>query len=160
VFGVQLAEAELHALERAFNASQICGAMPLPGVIDVVEQLSAHVRLAIISNTRSHQLIEGIVTRFGVREAFDPFLTSAGFGYRKPSPRLFEAVLDAWGVMPDEVVTIGDSLRKDVGGAKAVGMRAIWLKTDATEAGGGEADVVAELPKEVLGILRVWGVEL
>jgi HAD superfamily hydrolase (TIGR01549 family) len=157
-FGVPLAEAELHALERAFNAPQICGAMPLPEVTEVVKALAGRVRLAIISNTRSHQLIEGIVTRFGVRDYFDPFLTSAGFGYRKPSPRLFKAVLDAWGFAPDEVAMIGDSLRKDVMGAKAVGMRAIWLKLDATEREGGEADAIAELPKDLLGILQAWGV--
>ncbi len=51
---------------------------------------------------------------------------------------------------------IGNSLRKDVAGAKALGIRTIWLKTDAREEVEAEPDAVAETPDDILKILTSW----
>ena len=122
-------------------------------MLNVIQALQSHVRLAIVSNTRSHHLIEGIVTKLGVREHFDPFLTSAGFGFRKPSPKLFEAVLEAWQLPAKNVVMIGDSLRKDIRPAKALEMRTIWQKLGAKADDEVQPDAVAQKPGDILDIL-------
>jgi len=42
---------------------------------------------------------------------------------------MFEASLNELGVKPREAVHVGDLLHTDVAGAKAMGMKAIWMKT-------------------------------
>jgi putative hydrolase of the HAD superfamily len=53
--------------------------------------------------------------------------TSADVGLRKPHPDIFRQVLDDWGMSPDEVIMVGDTLNADVLGAHSVGMRGIWI---------------------------------
>jgi REG-2-like HAD superfamily hydrolase len=49
-------------------------------------------------------------------------------GFEKPDPRIFEAALQkAGGVAPDQVLHIGDSLRKDYLPARSLGMHALLL---------------------------------
>lgn len=45
----------------------------------------------------------------------------------KPREELFELALKSTGLMPDEVLHIGDSVSSDVKGATKVGIRALWL---------------------------------
>ncbi|KAJ3283643.1 Haloacid dehalogenase-like hydrolase domain-containing protein 2 [Rhizoclosmatium sp. JEL0117] len=47
----------------------------------------------------------------------------------KPEPAFFKLALDDMGLQPDECVHIGDDVRDDVGGAMAVGMRGILVRT-------------------------------
>jgi len=58
---------------------------------------------------------------------FDAVLVSDAFGLRKPRREIFEAVLEQLGVPPGETLHVGDSLRADVGGARAAGLRTAWI---------------------------------
>ncbi len=51
---------------------------------------------------------------------------SGDLGIRKPNPRIFEHVLQALQVAPQETAMIGDSLSADILGAQALGITAIW----------------------------------
>jgi FMN phosphatase YigB (HAD superfamily) len=155
-FGLELSYDVMAGLEHAFITPEACGAVALPGIQEVVKSLVGKVRLSIISNTRSHVLIGETVKRLGLRGYFDLFITSVGAGYRKPSPHIFQTVLDVWKLPPENVVMIGDSPSKDVVGAKALGMNTIWLTTDAVETEALEADAVATMPKDILEILETW----
>ena len=77
-------------------------------------------------------------------------------GYRKPSPAraiIFEEALKALGTSSRETAFVGDSLYHDVQGAKAVGMKTVWLKrkTSGTEKITAMPDKIiqnlTELPK-------------
>ena len=151
--GVRLDEGEVGRLEHAFYVPEIQGSVALPGIEEVIRTLQPRVKLGVISNTRSHHLIESIVRKLGVRKHFDPFITSAAFGFRKPSPKLFEAVLEAWQLPAEKVVMIGDSLRKDIAPAKALGLRTIWQKIDARADDEVQPDAVAEKPGDILEIV-------
>ena len=60
-----------------------------------------------------------------------PFLTvvvdSACVGYMKPDPRIFFTALAELGVDPAQALFVGDSLRRDMAGARAIGMPHVWL---------------------------------
>ncbi|HEX7197295.1 MAG TPA: HAD-IIA family hydrolase [Candidatus Limnocylindria bacterium] len=78
----------------------------------------------------------------------------------KPSPAMFEAMLDASGVAPPEAIVVGDNPDADVVGAHRAGCAAILVLTgvaDATQAAGLEGerrpDAVAEDPSAVLALL-------
>jgi putative hydrolase of the HAD superfamily len=60
-------------------------------------------------------------------------------GVTKPDVRIFEAALAAANARPDEAVMLGDSWLTDVAGARALGVRAVWLN----RAGGVAPDCSA-----------------
>jgi len=63
----------------------------------------------------------------------DGVVSSAAVGQAKPGGAPFRAALALAGVSPAEALHVGDSLVNDVEGARAVGVRAIFV------ARGGEA---------------------
>jgi putative hydrolase of the HAD superfamily len=54
-------------------------------------------------------------------------IISGELGFGKPNPKLFQMALERLAVTPDQCVMIGDSLSRDIGGARAVGIRTIWV---------------------------------
>jgi len=87
-------------------------------------------RLALISNATYDPLIQRLVDKGGLRKWLDAVLSSAGVGFRKPHPRIFQRVLDPWGFAPSQVVMIGDTLQFDILGAHNVGLKSILATWD------------------------------
>ena len=77
------------------------------------------------------------IRRLGIARYLDAIVTSEEAGVEKPDRKMFELTLAKLGVSNDEAVMIGDSLPKDVEGARKIGIRAIW-KADSAEAYDGE----------------------
>lgn len=169
-FGLPDDAATLDWLEREFVTPEAQGAVAVPGMIALVNELAGRVRLGIASNTRSHLLTEATLEALGIARHFHPVVTSVSAGYRKPGRQIFEAVLSRWPVNPGAVVMVGDSRRKDVLGAQKAGMRGIWLRAERL-AGGTEAlapeavpadfepDAVADDADSVLASLYDFGLD-
>lgn len=68
-------------------------------------------------------------------ERFFPVILVGGEEPRpKPAPEIFRKALEAAGHAPHEAVMVGDSLRCDVGGAKAAGLlAAVWVAAHADD---------------------------
>ena len=64
----------------------------------------------------------------GIYPVIDPkhIAVSIDVGLRKPNPELFLHTLRALNAVPEEAVMVGDSIGADVGGAKRLGMIAVW----------------------------------
>jgi putative hydrolase of the HAD superfamily len=62
---------------------------------------------------------------------------SCEVGAEKPDTRIFHAALAAAGVVSAEACHIGDSIREDIRGAEATGMRALLINRRAGESLGG-----------------------
>lgn len=88
-------------------------------------------RLVVVSNWDSS--LPEVLDRVGLREHVDGVITSAGSGAAKPDPAIFRAGLALAGVAAAAAIHVGDSLGEDVAGARAAGVRAVWL--DRTGAG-------------------------
>jgi 2-haloacid dehalogenase len=58
---------------------------------------------------------------------FTAVVTSEEVGAYKPDPAMFTQALAALSLDPDEVLHVGDSLRSDIRGAAAAGIRAVWV---------------------------------
>ncbi|KAF5475334.1 hypothetical protein F2P56_007146 [Juglans regia] len=91
---------------------------------------------------KSNVFIQGSEWDFGVFSGLE--------GVEKPDPRIYEIVLKRAGdIAPEEVLHIGDSMRKDYVSAKTLGMHALLLdrfKTpDAEEWRKSGAIVLPEL---------------
>jgi len=70
---------------------------------------------------------------------FDAVIVSADVGAAKPDSSVFQQALSALGVDGEQAVMIGDSITKDMDGALAAGLGAIWLDRN-------EQSVPAERP--------------
>jgi len=87
--------------------------------------------VAVISNW--DYSLHRILRKLGVYDRFDAVIASLEEGPEKPDPRLFQLVLDRFGVAADEAVHIGDNPLDDLEGARDVGMKALLLDRSRTE---------------------------
>jgi putative hydrolase of the HAD superfamily len=98
--------------------------------------------------------IHDVLYRTGLRRYLRSVVVSSAMGYRKPHASLFQRALSGVGLPFHEALFVGDRLVDDVGGAQAVGMRAVLTHQYRQEALDGSAirpDAVisrlAELPR-------------
>lgn len=82
-------------------------------------------RLAIVSNFYGN--LATVCAECEVSEFVDVLIDSEDIGCRKPDPRIFHVAAAALGVEPAETVMVGDSLPRDMAGARAAGMRHVWV---------------------------------
>lgn len=137
--------------------------VPFAEVYATLDVLKARgYRLGIISNARDAANVERLIDQAQLRPWFNPIVISANVGVRKPNPRIFKVVLDAWRLAPDQVVMVGDMLGADVLGAHNANLRGIWATMQA-ERGANEAhsdtivpDAVIQSLSELPGLLEKW----
>ena len=82
-------------------------------------------RLGVITNLRGD--LAPLVSRAGLDDCLDFCVNSTLVGSEKPHPPIFEEALRRASVDPVEVLHIGDQVRSDVAGARAMGMYAALL---------------------------------
>jgi putative hydrolase of the HAD superfamily len=105
----------------------------IPGAVDGLRTIArTGRRLAIVSNsdgTVEQRLREWGVCQVGPGEGVevDIVVDSAAVGVAKPDPAIFDFALSATGASPVDTVHVGDSVRMDVGGARAAGIRPLHL---------------------------------
>lgn len=68
--------------------------------------------------------------RLGILRQVDFMVTSEEAGAEKPDRRLFDLCAQKAGCAPSECAFVGDSLKGDVLGARAAGMRPVWFDPD------------------------------
>lgn len=82
-------------------------------------------RLGVISNFDSR--LEDLLRDCDLAQFFDSVHLSTRVGAAKPDPAIFCAALQHYGIEPSQAWHIGDSIREDVEGAAAAGLKAILL---------------------------------
>lgn len=92
--------------------------------LDALEQRG--LRLGVVTNGPT-QLQRSKVAALALQTRMGAVLISDEVGVAKPDARIFLAAAARLGVEPSECMFVGDNPEKDVVGAAAVGMRAIWL---------------------------------
>ncbi len=106
----------------------------LGGNTPLLARLAGRYRLGIVSNFYGN--LERVCDDAGIRRHFSVLVDSTQVGCVKPDPRIFRHALDSLGVAPAEATFVGDSLLRDMAGARGVGMRHIWLAGAAAPAEG------------------------
>jgi phosphoglycolate phosphatase-like HAD superfamily hydrolase len=96
-----------------------------PGIGETIGLLAAAgLKLAIYTGSQGESLPP--LAQAGLMHHFDPVLTSAHVGQRKPHPEGLIRCLEALRVSPDEAAYVGDSVQ-DIQAARAAGMTAIGV---------------------------------
>jgi FMN hydrolase / 5-amino-6-(5-phospho-D-ribitylamino)uracil phosphatase len=83
-------------------------------------------RLGLVTNGPTDVQREKIAL-LGVEPLVDFVLVSEEFGADKPDPAIFREALRLAGAETAEAVFVGDSAEHDVAGARAAGIRAVWV---------------------------------
>jgi FMN phosphatase YigB (HAD superfamily) len=102
------------------------------------------------------ELLRELLAAEGLLDHFSGWAFSDEVGHYKPSPRIFEAALDALGAEPAAALHVGDLRRTDVAGASALGMRTVRYKGMNDEGDvdpGPEAEFVLDNHLELLDVV-------
>src|SRR5258707_935413 len=87
---------------------------------------------------------------------FKAIVISAELGIGKPDPRIFRSALDAFDVPSGDAVVVGDSLERDIEGARRAGIRSVWIDRAGTGTGGdARIEKLSELRDAIVGLERV-----
>jgi FMN phosphatase YigB (HAD superfamily) len=113
---------------RYMHDSTVCP----PERTQVLEVLKSHYPLGLLSNFDSAATGLRILATHGLQPYFSPIHISEAIGYRKPRREAFLHTAEVMGVVPQEVLFIGDTFALDVVGAKAVGMDVAWFNRQTT----------------------------
>jgi putative hydrolase of the HAD superfamily len=100
----------------------------------VLSELARRYRLGIVSNFYGN--LARVCDDVGLRPLFGVIVDSAEVGWTKPDPRIFTHALATLGLQPDAVAFVGDSLPRDMAGARGIGMTHIWLAGEAAPSPG------------------------
>jgi putative hydrolase of the HAD superfamily len=92
-------------------------------------------RIGIVSNFYGN--LQAVLDETGLSPSVVVAVDSTLVGCKKPDPRIFQAALDPLNASPSDAVFIGDSPGRDMAGARAMGMRHVWLRPDPAANGGG-----------------------
>jgi FMN phosphatase YigB (HAD superfamily) len=116
-----------------FYAPEMTAWQPAPGAHEMLASLAAAgYKLALIANYNCDRVFQRMLDYLDFRRYFDMVITSAAVEYRKPDAKIFELALERWGLLPYEMVVVGDSLQDDIGGGVTLG--ALTVQTTFAEA--------------------------
>jgi putative hydrolase of the HAD superfamily len=92
----------------------------------VLHNLKKNFRLALLTNGAPD--IQGTkIDGSNLASFFDAIIISGDHGFGKPDPRIFQLALKRLKVVAHEAVMVGDSLNRDITGARDAGLRTIWI---------------------------------
>jgi putative hydrolase of the HAD superfamily len=95
---------------------------------NVLKKLHERYKLGIVSNFAIPECVTGLLEKHGLDQLFDTIIVSGAVNKRKPHPEIFQKALKELGVSAAETVFVGDTLDADVQGAKATGMKTIYIE--------------------------------
>jgi putative hydrolase of the HAD superfamily len=127
VFATLLGDREMAETLAAAYRERVTASLELvPGLDGLLDDLRDRYRVALLTNGPSVAQHEK-VGALGLADHVDSVLVSGDLPAGKPDRRAFEALCDAVDAPPSRVVHVGDDPDADVGGARAVGLRAVQV---------------------------------
>jgi HAD superfamily hydrolase (TIGR01509 family) len=94
----------------------------------VLRKLHGRYKLGIVSNFAIPECVERLLEKQGLTKFFDIVIVSGAVNRRKPHPEIYQKALQKLGVKPEETVFVGDTVDADIQGAKALGMKTVYLE--------------------------------
>jgi putative hydrolase of the HAD superfamily len=104
-----------------------------PEVRPVLESLAGRYTLVAVTNGNAK------LERIGIDHLFHEVVSARSAGAAKPARPIFDAAVSAGGAAAHETLHVGDHPEFDVEGARAAGLRAVWLNRNGHPWPGGLA---------------------
>jgi putative hydrolase of the HAD superfamily len=138
---------------RVYEDVKIRNLSPYPAIKKTLAQLKERgLILSVVTDAQRQNAISRL-DKTGLSEMFDTVITSDMTGTHKPDPKVFQYALESLGCCPEEVLMVGDSLRRDIAPAKRMGMmtaHAVYGDRNFHEERVEQADVILEDISDVL----------
>jgi len=125
--GLDITQERLENIEGLYN--RFFRIKMVPGVKEMLVNLSKRYKLAIVSNAIS-DVSRLALQKLDLAKYFDSIVLSRDLGVRKPDPEIFSFALRSMWIKGSEAVHVGDSLEIDVQGGKNAGMKTVWIRGD------------------------------
>ncbi len=119
-------------LAGEFAATRRARQRLLPGARELIASLVASYDLALLTNGAPDLQREKIAAT-GLESSFKAIIISGEYGIGKPEPEIFHRLLHKLGVTPEESLMVGNSLERDIAGARNAGIRTIWIRIPGAE---------------------------
>jgi len=143
-------------MREAYQAGWNIGSHPYPGIEDMLRELETiPVKRGILSNKPEDFTCMIMKTLFS-DFSFDPVRGAREGVPLKPDPSSALAVIEAWGIEPQEVLYVGDT-STDMQTAVAAGMFGLgvtWGFREEAELRATGAHAIVDTPAEILDCLR------
>jgi putative hydrolase of the HAD superfamily len=110
-----------HAL-NAYRKERVRMLVPYPHVRQVFKELKGNYKIAILSDAPRQKAWLRIVL-IGIDDLIDEIITFEDTKQKKPNKAPFKKAIEKLKLKPEEVLMVGDSISKDMEGAKKVGMK-------------------------------------
>jgi HAD superfamily hydrolase (TIGR01549 family) len=112
---------------KRYRKTYLASEQLVSGAVALLERLREEgLKIGLVTNNTVAEQT-GKLKRLGLESLIDVLVISEAAGFPKPDPRIFALALEQLGCAPDETIMIGDSWSADIAGARAAGIRAIWL---------------------------------
>lgn len=138
-FDLRIADDDMETLAQDYREQMVAHAYLDDGITGLLAELGRWYRLGVITNGCApiqHPTLERLGLNHGL---FELVLCANEVGAYKPHPAIYEHMLDATGLEPQQVVMVGDNYEHDVVGAANLGMEAIWVNTHGADTAGRDA---------------------
>ncbi|HUL72635.1 MAG TPA: HAD family hydrolase [Vicinamibacterales bacterium] len=119
-----LARRYRHAYERSWQ--------PVAGALEFLEQITRAGASVVIVTNNVVQEQRDKLARCGLAGLVTALVASAEIGVSKPDVAIFHEALRRAGAEPEDAVMVGDAWSTDIVGARAAGIRAVWLNRFGT----------------------------
>lgn len=97
-----------------------------PGLVETMRALrEENVRMGVISNIISTSFVPHVLKEYGIEDYMDCVVLSSVAGCRKPDAAIFELALNELGVDKSEAAYVGDTISRDVLGARSAGLKLV-----------------------------------
>jgi len=93
----------------------------------LIRRIAENRKLGLISNFTYAPVIHTSLRKLGISRFFNAVVVSQDTGWRKPHKRIFQDALKRLNVAAEDAVFIGDSPAEDIQGAKAAGMKTVFV---------------------------------
>lgn len=123
----------------------------MPDAREVLARLSQHYQIGLLTNGAPDLQREKLAAS-GLADFFNAVAVSGEHDIGKPKPEIFYRLCDELGVSPDEAVMVGNSMERDILGAKNAGILSVWIRVAGSEE---HHDVVPDF--EIIGLVELPG---
>jgi putative hydrolase of the HAD superfamily len=140
-----------------YEDEKIAAIKPYPHVAETLSALRDRgLKLGVVTDAHNGNALKRL-KKAGLEEFFDAVITKDMSGKAKPSPEPFLLGMQLLGVSANETMLVGDSIRRDIVPAKALGMLAVHAVYGDRNFHEGEkrdgADCVIRGIGEVIGVI-------
>ena len=133
-FGQALTEEDCRRMALTFRALSLRRLGLYPGAAEVLDGLRRRGKRVVLLSNAQRCFTEPELRSLGLYDRFDHILLSSDAGVKKPSPAFF-GLLAGLGCRAEDSLMVGNDPVCDCGGAAAVGMDSVFIRTPQSPKG-------------------------